>query len=46
MVAGQQNKAEQKISDEIGARRHASQDPQSELLALLTADKSKLGLIT
>ncbi len=46
MVAGLENKAEQKISDEIGARRHASQDPQSELLALLTADKSKLGLIT
>jgi flagellar FliJ protein len=46
MVVGQQNKAEQKISDEIGARRHASQDPQSELLALLTADKSKLGLVT
>lgn len=46
MLAGLQNKAEQKASDEMGARRHASQDAQSDLLALLAADNAKLGLIT
>ncbi len=46
VVAGHQNKAEQKVSDEFGARQHASQDPQSDLLSLLAANRAKLGLLT
>lgn len=41
-LAGQQSKAEQKFNDEVGARRHASQGAQNDLLALLTADTTKL----
>lgn len=45
-LAGEQNKAEQKLSDELGARRHAGQGAPNELLALLTADSTKLGFIS
>lgn len=44
-LAGMQNKAEQKASDELGSRRHFSESAQSELLALLTADKTRPGFV-
>jgi flagellar FliJ protein len=44
MLAGQENKAEQKINAEHGARSHANKDAQSDLLATLMADKTKSGL--
>ena len=44
MLTSQSNKAEQKISDEHGARSHADKDPQSDLLAALLADHGKSDL--
>lgn len=44
-VMAQQNKAEQKINDEHGARRHA-ENAQSSLLADLIASRSKLDMAT
>lgn len=46
MLASQNNKAEQKINDEHGARSHAAKDNQSEVLASLMADQFKVGLAT
>ena len=44
VIAGKENKAEQKISDEHGARRHATQDSQASLLANLIAEHVKTEL--
>jgi flagellar FliJ protein len=44
MIACQENRAEQKITDEHGARSHANKDAQADLLATLMADKTKFGI--
>lgn len=45
-LASMHTKAEQKISDEHGARRHGEKDAQSDLLASMIAGQNRLDLAT
>lgn len=45
-VHSREQKAEQKVSDELGARRHNASDDQASLLAALLADRHTTGFAT